>query len=109
MLTPISELSSTQAVWLADPAPPEPYWKVASLVLGFKFTERLRRKILAGDQDCRRVIDQGDGGEIGYGIIHRPLVEDLVLSMGRTVTKHELIAVGAAFATRAAPVMPPAP
>jgi hypothetical protein len=74
MLMPISELSSTQAVWLADPAPPEPYCKVAwfGLHVGDKFTERLRRKILAGNQDRRRVIDHGPGGEIGHGIVRDP-------------------------------------
>ena len=60
-------------------------------------------------QDERLLGNQGHGCEIGRGIVGRLLVDELHLGIGRLAAEQQLIAVGSARATRAAPVMLPAP
>jgi hypothetical protein len=71
--------------------------RLVRLGMGGKLPQRLRRQVLARDQEKRHFRVQPDRREIGRRIVERILVERLARRMGPDVAEHELIAVGRGF------------
>ena len=107
---PAATLKSVHEEWVEDPPGGGELDRArVRLRVGHEVLEPPARQALAGDQDERLLGDQRHRREVGHRVVRRLLEQGLAEGVGRRGPEQQLIAVGAAFATRSAPAVPAPP